>query len=72
VIEFRCDNHLRRRINGSGSNSTIMGNRWHELMESDSEYEDALHRDLFLAARCLGGGARTQNFDQAQDAAFRV
>jgi hypothetical protein len=35
------------------------------IMESDSEYEDVLHRDLFLAARCLGDGVRV-------DREFRV
>ena len=28
------------------------------ILESDNEYEDVLHRDLFLAARCLGDGVR--------------
>jgi HEAT repeats/NACHT domain/HEAT repeat len=28
------------------------------ILESDDEYEDVLHRDLFLAARCLGDSVR--------------
>src|SRR5687767_14861650 len=36
------------------------------IMGSDSEYEDVLHRDLFLAAWCLGDGVSVDSEVRAE------
>ncbi len=42
-----------------GESSQFQATRFvRAILESDNAYEDALHRDLFLAARCLGDGVR--------------